>query len=342
MIRHASMSFALFVFSIAATVAGAQQPSAPLPQNGVILGTVLDINGGVVPGANVVLEGPAAADRQTMLSSEDGSFEFRNLRAQTPYRVTVVAAQFANWTSQPILLTPGQFFNLTNITLHLSTVQVTVSAVTPEQIATQQIKVEEKQRILGGVIPNFYVTYEQHPEPLTPKLKFQLAIRSLIDPATVGGFMINATIYQAIDYPQYSGGFKGYGQRLGATFAGGYTHIMIGDAILPTVLHQDPRYYYQGTGTTRSRFIHAISSPIRTYGDDGRREIDYSDIGGDLASGAIANSYYPDSERGAGLVFRSALIGASGRAANALLQEFVLHKPRFENKARDTVETDSH
>ena len=333
MIRHASAPFALFVCTVTAVLAVAQQPSAPVPQNGAILGTVFDVNGGVVPGAGIVLDGPAPADRQTAVSSENGFFEFKDARAQTPYRVTVSAPQFAKWTSQPIVLTPGQFFTLTNITLHLSTVQVTVSAVTPEQIATQQIKTEEQQRVLGGVIPNFYVTYDRDPAPLTARLKFQLAYRALMDPATIGGFMINAGIYQAIDYPQYSGGMKGYGQRLGATFAGGYTKIMIGDALLPSVLHQDPRYYYQGTGTTKSRLRHAISSPFITNGDNGRREINFSDIGGDLASGAIANSYYPESERGVGLVFRSALIGASGRAANGILQEFVFHKRRFGNKA---------
>ena len=333
MIRYASLSSALLVCTVTAVLAAAQQPPAPVPQNGAILGTVFDVNGGVVPGADIVLDGPAPADHQTAVSSENGFFEFKNVQAQTPYHVTVSAPHFANWTSQPIVLVPGQFFTISNITLHLSMVQVTVSAETPEQIATQQIKTEEKQRILGGVIPNFYVTYDQHPAPLTTKLKFQLAYRALMDPATIGGFMINAGIYQAVDYPQYSGGVKGYGQRLGATFAGGYTKIMIGDAILPSVLHQDPRYYYQGTGTTRSRLLHAISSPFITSGDNGRREINYSDIGGDLASGAIANSYYPESERGVGLVLRSALIGASGRAANGVLQEFVFHKRRFGNKA---------
>ena len=253
MIRHALMLFALFALTVAATVAAAQRRSAPAPQNGAILGTALDVNGGVVPGANVVLDGPAAADRQTTVTSENGFFEFKDLRAQTAYRVTVSAPYFASWTSQPIILARGQFFTIADIKLHLSVVQVTVTALTPEQIATEQVKAAEKQRIIGGVIPNFYVTYDEHPAPLTPKLKFQLAYRALIDPVTFAGFMLNAGIYQAIDYPQYSGGMKGYGQRLGATFAGGYTNIFVGDAILPSLLHQDPRYHFRGTGTTGSR-----------------------------------------------------------------------------------------
>ncbi len=118
----------------------------------------------------------------------------------------------------------------------------------------------------------------------------------------------------------------GYGQRLGATFAGGYTKILLGDALLPSLFHQDPRYFYQGTGTTKSRLFHAMATPFVTRGDDGRREINYSDIIGDLASGAIANAYYPSQDRGAELVARSALIGIGGRMAFGIVQEFVLHK----------------
>ena len=128
-----------------------------------------------------------------------------------------------------------------------------------EQVAAEQVKVEEKQRVFG-VVPNFYVTYEHDAAPLTPKLKFQLAMKALTDPVTISGFGLNAAIYQAADYPSYRQGAAGYGQRLGATFAGGYTKILLGDALLPSLFHQDPRYFYQGTGTARSRFA---SSPPR-------------------------------------------------------------------------------
>ena len=194
-----------------------------------------------------------------------------------------------------------------------------------EELAVHQVKAEEQQRITG-VIPNFYVVYDRDAVPLTPKLKFQLATKSLTDQITTAGFLLNATIYQMSGYPTYRQGAQGYGQRLGATFAGGYTNILVGDAILPSVLHQDPRYFYQGTGTTRSRLVHALSSPFVVRGDDARREINWSNIGGDLASGAVANPYYPEKDRGAKLVLSSALIGAGGRVASAVLQEFVFHK----------------
>ena len=137
---------------------------------------------------------------------------------------------------------------------------------------------------------------------------------------------MNAAIYQAADYPSYSQGAAGYGKRLGAAFAGGYSKILLGDAVLPSLFHQDPRYFYQGTGTTKSRLLHALSTPFITRGDDGRRELNYSNILDDLASGAIANAYYPSQDCGPGLVARSALIGVGGRMALGVVQEFVLHK----------------
>lgn len=320
-----SKSLCLLALLLMPTLAGAQQVSAPAPQNGTIEGTVLDINGGVVPDATVMLDGPAAADQQSVTSSDNGFFQFTDVKNGAPWHVTVSAPGFVTWTSPEIRLQPGQFFLLTSISLRLTTVQVTVNALTVEQVATEQVRAEEKQRVFG-FIPNFYVAYERNTAPLTPKLKFQLAFRSLIDPVTMAGFVLNATFYQAADYPNYSGGMKGYGQRLGATFAGGYTNIMIGDALLPSLLHQDPRYFYQGTGTKRSRWLHAISNPFITRGDNGCREFNFSGIGGDLASGAIAESYYPESERGGALILRSALIGAAGRMANGIIQEFLLRK----------------
>lgn len=302
-----------------------QQISAPDPQPGTVVGTVLDFRGDVIPRANVVLRGPSADDVQPTLTQENGFFRFDSVKAGIAYHVSVSAAGFADWTSNEIVLTPAQNLILSGINLRLRVVEVTVNAASSEEVAMEQVKTEEQQRIVG-IIPNFYVVYDSKPAPLTAKLKFHLAAKFMTDPVTMAGFGINAGIYQMSRYPSYDLGAKGFGQRLGATFAGGYTNILIGDAVLPSLLHQDPRYYYQGTGTTKSRLLHALASPFVVHGDNGRREINFSGIGGDLASGAIANAYYPNKDRGANLVVRSALIGAGGRLANAVVQEFILHK----------------
>jgi hypothetical protein len=326
--RQISELLCLIVAGFCVAVWGvAQQPSAPDPQSATIMGTVLDVNGGVVPGATVVLNGPDSGGHQTVVTQNDGLFAFPGVSPGVVHHVTISVPGFADWTSGTITPTAGQHFTVTGIQLRLSTVQVFVAAVTLEQLAVQQVRIEETQRVFG-IIPNFYVTYDPHPVPLTPKLKFQLAFKALTDPVTLFGFALNAGIYQAADYPSCRGGMAGFGQRLGATFAGGYTNVLVGDALLPSLLHQDPRYFYQGTGTNRSRLLHAVASAFITRGDNGRREINFSDIGGDLASGAMANAYYPTGERGSGLVVRSALIGVGGRMANGVVQEFVLHRHR--------------
>ena len=310
---------------LAQGIASGQQFSAPVPQPATVVGTVLDVNGGVVPDATVILSSSNSGDRLASASDGNGFFQFTKVPPGTAWHVSVRVPEFADWRSKSFALEPGQYFLLTGIEMHLAMVEVSVTALTPEEVATTQVRAAEHQRILG-VIPNFYVVYDHSPAPLTPKLKFALALRALTDPVTVAGFVLNATIYQAAGYPGYRGGIGGYGQRLGSTFAGGYGNVIVGDALLPSILHQDPRFYYRGTGTVRSRLLYALSTPILTYGDNGRRQINFSGIGGDLASGALADAYYPSSERGVSLVLRSALIGASGRIANGLLQEFLLKR----------------
>jgi hypothetical protein len=318
----------------AATMSAAQQISAPAPQPGAIIGTVLDLNGDVVPNASVTLEAPAPTDTQHVATQDNGFFRFDGVAPAIPHRIIVGAEGFTSWTSNEIILEPGQYFILTDVNLRIETVQVAITVVPPEQLAIEQVKAEEKQRV-AGIIPNFYAVYDRNPVPLSPKLKFHLAFRAATDPVTTAGFVFNAAIFQLADYPSYRQGAKGYGERLGATFAGGYTNILVGSALLPSLLHQDPRYFYQGTGTTKSRLLHALSFPILTRGDDGRREINFSSMGGDLASGAIANAYYPASDRGPHLVVRSALIGVAGRMVEGLMQEFVLPKFTSRHKTPD-------
>jgi hypothetical protein len=147
------------------------------------------------------------------------------------------------------------------------------------QIATEQIKAEEMQRVLG-IIPNYYVSYEgDNAAPLTTKMKFQLALKVSYDPVTFAGVGMMAGLTQAVDRPNYPQGAKGYGERFGATAADGFSDIMIGGAILPSLLHQDPHYFYQGTGSTGSRLRHAVLSTIIAKGDNGKWQPNYSTIG---------------------------------------------------------------
>ena len=304
----------------------AQQISVPEPQTGTIVGTVTDVNGGTVPGATVSLESSSLPDPQRVETNDNGFFQLDHLKPGTPYHVTISASGFANWTSPEVTLRPGQYLELTGIELRIAAAVTTVNAVlSTEEIAREQERVEEKQRVLG-FIPNFYAVYDRNAVPLTPKLKFRLALKTSTDPVTFLGASFVAIVDQAAGTPHYGGGFKGYGQRFGANYANGLTDIMIGGAILPSILHQDPRYFYRGTGTTKSRTIYALRTPFVAKGDNGRWQPNYSALGGYLASGAIANTYYPNSNRGPGLVFSTTGIDIAADMANGIIQEFVLRK----------------
>jgi hypothetical protein len=300
--------------------------SSPEPQTGTITGTLLDTNDGTVPGATVVLNGPSLPVPKHVETNDNGFFQLDQLEPGIPYRVAISADGFANWTSLEVTLKPGQYLELAGIRLQIAAAVTTVNAVlSTEEIARQQVEVEEKQRVLG-FIPNFYVVYDRNAVPLTLKLKFNLALKTSVDPITFLGSAVVAGFDQAVDLHDYQQGAKGYSQRFGAAYADGLTDIMIGSVILPAILHQDPRYFYQGTGTNNSRILHALSTPFICRADNGRLQPNYSRLGGYLASGAISNAYYPASNRGPGLVFSTAFIDIAANMANGVLQEFVLRR----------------
>jgi hypothetical protein len=326
----------LSVFVTSAAVS--QQISAPEPQTGAIIGTVTDGNDGTVPGATVALEGPSPADSQRVETSDNGFFQLDHLKPGIPYQVNVSASGFADWSSPEVILRPGQYMELTGIRLRIAAAVTTVNAVfSTEELAAEQVKVEEKQRVLG-FIPNYYAVYDRNTVPLTPKLKFRLALKTSTNPITFLGSAFIAGFGQAANLHNYGQGAKGFGQRMGANYANGLTDIMIGGAILPSILHQDPRYFYQGTGTKKSRTLHALSTPFICRGDNGRLQPNYSSLGGYLASGAIANAYYPSSNRGPGLVFSTAFTDIAANMANGLIQEFVLRKLTPSAKSRPQLE----
>jgi hypothetical protein len=330
--------FILIVWLCGSRASQAQQPSllpdAPKAQTGIIVGTVTDVNDGTVPGAAVVLSGPDLKDPRRAVSNNNGFFQFNNVEPGT-YQVTVSAQGFANWASPTVILRPGQYKILTGSKLQiaeaLTTITVAAPAASPEEIAREQVKAEEKQRIFG-VLPNFYVVYDHNAAPLTAELKFKLATKVLFDPVTVIGVATFAGINQAADNPNYGQGVKGYAERFGAGYADGAIDIMVGGAILPSILHQDPRYFYQGTGTNKSRALHALSSPFICSGDNGRRQLNYSTLGGDLATAALANAYYPASNRGIGLFLGNFFIATGQRALANVAQEFLLRKITSKSK----------
>ena len=222
----------------------------------------------------------------------------------------------------------GESYTVQQIDLALAPTVTEVRVVpTRVEVAEDQIKAQEKQRVLG-VVPNFYVSYEHHALPLAPKQKFELAWKTTIDPVSFGLTGAIAGIQQAQNqFSEYGQGAQGFGKRYGASYANFVASTYIGGAILPSLLKQDPRYFYKGSGSKRSRFLYAIANSVICKGDNGHWQANYSGIVGSLAAGAVSNLYYPAENRdGAELTFENALIGIGESAAVNVLQEFVIRK----------------
>jgi hypothetical protein len=306
------------------TSAGEQEPDQRL--SGSISGTIVDPSGGAVAGARVRLSREDQSPVQEVLSGDDGQFSFANA-APGPFQLTITSEGFTTQASSGILR-PGESYTVPQIAMVLATAVTEVRVVpTRVEVAEDQIKAQEKQRVLG-VVPNFYVSYDHNAVPLSSKQKFELAWKTTVDPVSFGVTGVIAGFQQAQnDFSGYGQGAQGYGKRFGASYANFVASTYIGGAILTSLLKQDPRYFYKGSGSKRSRILYAIANSVICKGDNGHWQANYSNILGSLAAGGISNLYYPaDNRESVDLTFENGLIGIGESAAVNLLQEFVIRK----------------
>jgi hypothetical protein len=303
-----------------------QSEKARIPAIGTgnISGTVVDPGGDVLQGAQVMLNGPSRLDKRTTVSGNDGQFSFAGLQPGV-YKVVVTGPEMTTFTSSQISLHPGEARIVPPVTLNVSggATSVTVNG-SKSELAEEQVHIAEQQRI-GKVFPNFYSSYDWNAPPMQAKQKFQLSARSLVDPvsflavAGIAGAEQNRNIF-----PAYGSGIEGYGKRYGAALANHVTGNLFAKAVYPSIFHQDPRYFYKGTGSVTSRAYYAVSSALITRSDSGRREPNYSHILGGFTAAAISNLYYPESDRGGSLVLFNGLADIGADAAANLIREFVL------------------
>lgn len=302
----------------------AQEPTSRATTPGTVIGTVLDESGAVSVGTKVRLTpGDKSADREA-ISGPNGQYSFSNV-PPGPFQISISSSGFGNQLYSGELA-PGQTFLVTPIVLSVATVVTQVKVtVDPVEVATEEVKEQEHQRVLG-FIPNFYVSYRPDAAPLTTKLKYQLAWKSTTDVVTIGGVAFLAGLQQAGDqYSEYGQGAEGYGKRFGAAYADTLASTFLSGAVFPSLFKQDPRYFYRGTGSTRSRMLYAISNSVMCKGDNGRWQVNYSNILGAGAGAAIASTYYPADSQGLDIVENTFLrLGTSSLAG--VIQEFVLRK----------------
>jgi len=199
----------------------------------------------------------------------------------------------------------------------------------------REVKRQEKQRAVG-VLPLFNVVISGNTVPLTPAQKFDLSFHTIIDPYT-----FSLAIVAGGGVGELEGSHHGYGwgpeglfKRIGASYADNAIGNVVGNAALPVLLHQDPRYYRKGEGSVISRIVYSALTTFICRGDNGKKEFNTSNILGNVIAGGISNSYYPSDERGAKLTFENAatvtyegMLGAQILEFTPDLQEYI-HRRR--------------
>jgi hypothetical protein len=195
--------------------------------------------------------------------------------------------------------------------------------------AAEQLRRQEHQHILG-VIPNFNTTDIQDAVPLSVKQKFDLMGHSVVNPFEFFAAGALAGYGQATDsHSGYGQGAAGYGKRYGASYADSADGALWGNAILPSLLHQDPRYFRRGHGPFWGRLKYSVVTTVWTKNDNGTHGLNYSNLVGNIISGGISNLYYPSQDRGVGLTFEGAAVVTAEGALGSLAVEFwpdVSHK----------------
>lgn len=291
---------------------------------GIIRGVVVTQDGTVCEGVQVVLQ--SAGGGQAAVTGADGRFSIAGVPPGR-FELTVAAPGF---TTQTVTgeLHAGESYETRRIVLTLTrpVSEVRVTA-TPSEISQEQLREAEHQRVLG-IVPNFYVAYDWNAPPLTVRQKFHLTWRELVDPMTLLGTGVSAGMEQAEgQYKGYGKGAAGYARRFGAAYGDNAIGSLIGSSILPTLLHQDPRYFWKGSGSVRGRAWYAIESSFVCRSDRGKRELNYSHLIADFAAAGISNLYYPreDSSSAGEIAERFGTARASDAIEN-LLQEFVIRR----------------
>ena len=299
---------------------------APETGKGSISAAVEDPSGAAVAGAQIVLQTSTGATERQVTADGHGAFLFDNI-GLGPYKLVITADGFEPYVSADITLVFDEDKDLQRVVMAVATRSTSIDVTaSPDEVAHAQVKEEEKQRVLG-IIPNFYTSYIWKAAPLPKKLKYELAFRATTDPVTVLIVAGIAGVQQSHNtFPGYGSGPGAYGKRFGAAYADNVIGRFVGGAILPSLFHQDPRYFYKGTGSVWSRGAYAASTAVIARGDNGKWQPNYSHVLGNFIAAGLSNVYRAPGDRQTSLTLRNGLIITGTNAIGNVVREFLLRK----------------
>ncbi len=307
--------------TILALLCGGQ--AAQAQEAGSIQGKVTDPSGAPIFGAVVSVEGGGGSSMT--VTDMDGAFQI-SLLPPGNFNVKISARGMSDWTAENVAASPAETKPLLAIMPLAPAVTSVTVGLSPKELAVEQVKRETQQRV-AGIIPNYFVAYDNDAAPLSPRQKFTLSFKTLIDPATFAVAGITAGIEQSRNsYYQFGQGIEGYSKRFGAAYGTTATNFMVRSVLAASLLHQDPRYFYSGTGTRKQRAWYAINTAFRAKGDNGKWQPPYARVLGTVVAAEVSQLYYPDSRTQYTLIGRNLMFHFAGLICLNLAEEFFLKK----------------
>lgn len=289
-----------------------------------VKGVVSDMQGGLVPGARVVISCVQPGVTRETTANQTGFFSIGSLPPGT-YLVKISSPGLQTYVVHDLHLRAGETYSIPEVSLPMARTSADVTVtVTTEEIAEAELHSELKQRVFG-VLPNFYTSYQWDAAPLTPKQKLKLTLHAATDPVFLGTTAITAGIQQAHNtYPEYGDGPAGYWRRYGADYGDATIGRLMGSVLFSSVFHEDPRYFVMTNGSWERRSWHALSSTFMQRNDRTKRfEPAYANLLGAATTGLIASTYHPGTSPGK-MVLNDTVLDLGNKAANNLVREFVL------------------
>lgn len=289
-------------------------------------GAVTDPAGALVPGARVIVQLPGRHGERETVADSEGRFSLADLPAGE-YHLKIAAPGFEEYDSPFFSLGPGETRRLDPVTLEIPAnhADATVT-LTRREIAAAEVHAAEQQRIAG--FPDFYTSFVWNAAPMDARQKLSLGLHATTDRmAFVTAGLVASGEHIQRTFPEFGDGASGFGKRYGAAYADGFIGKFLGGAVLPSLFHQDPRYFYMGSnGTVKQRVRHAVASAFFARGDNGRAELNYSHILGNASAGALSTLYHPASNSAARLALNNALLGTVGEAGVNVVRELFLKR----------------
>lgn len=176
-----------------------------------------------------------------------------------------------------------------------------------------------------GMIPDFENTNDipENRHPLTVREKYVLSLHQAFDISAHVGNAFQAALQQAGNgQPHYGQGWGAYGERFAANEGDQITGSLLIYGVLPSILHEDPRYFRQGRGSAMARVVYAIDRTFVTRKDNDASGFNISQTLGQLMSSSISATYYPRQDRTAEDVFSNWLVNLGGNSGYNVLSEF--------------------